>query len=366
MLAAAPHPVSVALAPDRPVWGGGTLVCRAIIEETHDVKTFVFAAPSPARFSFLPGQFLTFAFDIVGRSVERCYTISSPSTVDATLSITVKRVPNGVVSPWLHDRLRVGDRLRARGPDGQFTPVEHRSDRYLFLSGGSGITPLASITRTFADLGEDCDILFVHAARTPRDIIFRDDLARLARHLPRLRLSTIVEDPVGEPGWAGFVGRLDRDKLAVIAPDLASRMVMCCGPAPFMAAARRLVLAAGLSGDLYAEESFDFGDAPNPIALDAAPASGAGTASKITQIRFAKSQRSFPCDPGMTILEAARRAGVPLPFACSKGICGTCKSRKLSGTVEMTHGGGIRPREIDQGLILPCCSRPCDDVVLDR
>jgi ferredoxin-NADP reductase len=355
---------------DRPIWDSavdGVLICRAIFAETHDVKTFVFSAPAPARFVFEPGQFLTFTFRIDGEEVQRCYTISSSAAVDATVSITTKRTPNGRVSPWMHANLRVGDAVRAAGPNGAFTPLaSNASEKYIMLSGGSGITPLVSMARTFADLADDRDILFVHAARTPRDLILRDELKRLARRMPRLRIVYVVESNDGEPGWPGPIGRIDAPFLNLVAPDLKSRMAMCCGPALFMAAMKRLTSEAGLPGEKYAQESFDF------AALDEEPAQISPIAlpiaaqQRVHEITFARLRRGFPCPSEMTILEAARKAGVPLAFGCAKGVCGTCKSKKLSGSVNMKHGGGIRQREIDQGFILPCCSRPLADVSLDR
>ena len=339
------------------------LVCRAIYAETEDVKTFVFAPRTPARMVFEPGQFLTFTFLIDGAEHQRCYTIASPATVEATVSITVKRVPGGKVSPWLHAHLKVGDTVKAEGPNGIFTPAAvARKDGFLFLSGGSGITPLISMTRTFADLAEDRDIVFVHAARTPPDIILRDELARLARRMPRLRVVHVVEATTGERGWAGFVGRVDPALLAAAVPDLPRRAVLCCGPAPFMHAMKTLALAAGIAPENYAEESFSFEAASGPGAMPEA----AGTAGRTFEITFAKSNRVFACPDTMTILEAARRAGVPLASGCAKGLCGTCKSRKLAGSVAMKHEGGIRQREIDQGMFLPCCSRPLGDVSIDR
>lgn len=356
-----------AISKDRTGWDSATdrmLVCRAVYAETHDVRTFVFSPRTNARIAFEPGQFLTFTFRIDGADIQRCYTISSPATVDATVSITVKRVPNGKVSPWLHANLKVGDTVSAEGPHGVFTPAAMpASERFLLLSGGSGITPLLSMTRTFADLADDRDIVFIHAARTPADIIMRDELARLARRLPRLRVIHVVEATDGERGWPGFVGRVDQALLAQAVPDVKNRAVMCCGPAPFMTAMKRLAMAAGVQPEDYAEESFNFDMVSQ---ADVTSSTAAASAARTFDITFAKSNRVFPCDSTMTILEAARRAGVPLASGCAKGLCGTCKSRKLAGAVDMKHGGGIRQREIDQGLFLPCCSRPLEDVTIDR
>ena len=88
-----------------------------------------------------------------------------------------------------------------------------------------------------------------------------------------------------------------------------------------------------------------------------------GVAARIT---FSVSEAVVECPAGSTVLAAARAAGVKLPFKCGKGVCGTCKSKLLSGTVAMRHGGGIRPREVAAGMILTCCSQPLEDLVIER
>ena len=144
------HPSSL------PVWGetdSSTLICRQVHDITHDVKTFLFESTQPALFQHEPGQFVTLQLQIGGRSVSRCYTISTLPTRPHLLGITVKRQPGGLVSNWLHDTMAPGHRIVADGPFGVFTAARHPSSKYLFLSAGSAITPLMSMTRTLYDLG---------------------------------------------------------------------------------------------------------------------------------------------------------------------------------------------------------------------
>jgi ferredoxin-NADP reductase len=155
-------------------WNSGeqkTLLCCAVHDQTHDVKTFSFRCADFAALSFEPGQFITLSPIIGGQTIARCYTLSSSPTRPFSFSITVKRVPGGVVSNWLHDHLKAGDRLTASGPAGNFTPVGHPATKLLYLSAGSGVTPLMSMTRASFDLAAALDIVFVHSARTPADII---------------------------------------------------------------------------------------------------------------------------------------------------------------------------------------------------
>jgi ferredoxin-NADP reductase len=341
------------------------LVCRQVRRETHDVATFVFAARRPCLFRFQPGQFLTLDLVIDGEPINRCYTISASAARPYRLSITVKRQPGGVVSNWLHDHLKPSDHIRAVGPLGSFTPPPSAQPKWLMLSGGSGITPLMSMTRTSADLGEDRDIVFVHAARSPADIIFRRELDAMALQSPALRLAHICETAHGESHWPGFTGRISLPMLRLIAPDFPQREIFCCGPTLFMGGVRAMLQEASFSMAHYSQESFKFEElAPAEQAAASEPAPAASGDS--FRIEFAKSGRVIECGPDTTILAAAKAAGLKLPFSCTRGMCGTCKSRVLSGTLTMKHEGGIRQREIDSGLALLCCGKPTSDMVIDR
>ena len=328
--------------------------CLAAWNETHDVRSFLFAPEDGGRIAFTAGQFITIRIPGPdGEPVERCYTLSSSAAGDRTITITVKRKPGGVLSGHLHETVTPGTIVEAFGPSGIFSPPALDAP-YLFLSGGSGVTPMLSAVRTAADLGLDLDGVFLHAARSPADIIALDDLTRLARRLPKLRVIPIVE--TAGDGWSGECGRITPQVLTRLVPDIAERTVMCCGPAPFMAIMRATCGELGVPEGRYLEESFDFGDVDVEV-----PADG-----RLFRITFAKSGKVFDCPESLTILQAAKLAGVPMASSCAKGICGTCKCMKTSGSVDMNHGGGIRDREVARGFILPCSSRPQSDIVLDR
>ncbi|HEY9213397.1 MAG TPA: hybrid-cluster NAD(P)-dependent oxidoreductase [Ancylobacter sp.] len=379
--AASPDPAAQRLGAALPEWNpdvDDALVVRAIRDETPDVRTFVLAPRSPCVFHYEPGQFITLDLDIKGESVNRCYTISSAPTRPHTISITVKRVPGGPVSNHLHDTLKVGSILRAVGPMGDFScfrqGTPNCAPKYLFLSGGSGITPLMSMARTFHDLAEPRDIAFVHAARSPADIVFRAELELMARNQPsHFRFAPICEaDSPFEP-WHGLRGRLNLGLLNHIAPDYTEREVFVCGPSPFMAAVREMLKNAGFDMARHHEESFDFNELASAEPEIAAEVLAAEVVADIAKpaavtytIEFAKAKRTIECSSDMFVLDAARRAGVRLPSSCSKGLCGTCKSKLIAGTVDMKHGGGIRQREIDAGMALLCCSKPTSDLVIDR
>lgn len=347
-------------------WASGEskrIECLNVVDETHDVKTFIFHCPDYHALAYEPGQFLTISPVIDGQSVSRCYTLSSTPTRPFTFSITVKRVPGGAVSNWLHDNLRAGDALAASGPAGIFTPVAAPAKKLLYLSAGSGVTPVMAMTRAAADLQADLDIVFVHSARTPKDIIFRDELARLERSMPSLRTVFFCEGLGDEPEWTGPVGRLSVEELQRLIPDFKDREVFTCGPKGYMEAVKNLLGTAGFDLKRYHQESFDINaeEVVEALAEPAAP----GVAQDTFTVRLARSGKEFTMTPDQTVLSAAKKAGAVVPSSCSQGVCGTCKTAILEGTVEMKHNGGIRQREIDKGLRLLCCSRPTSDLVVD-
>lgn len=335
------------------------LEVRRVVRVTHDVATFVLAPLRPGSFAFAPGQYLVLTAHVDGRRVERCYTISSPPTRPHLLTITVKRVPDGELSGWLHDHLREGDRVRARGPLGSFSVVEHPGPRYLLLSGGSGVTPTLSTVRTLADLGERRDVVVVHSARTPADLVCRAELEALAVTDDGLRVHWVCEAaPEGDA--PGPVGLLDAGMLSRLVPDVTSREVFSCGPVAYLEAVRALLADLGVPEHQCHEESFVL-----PDTATTEPPAGAAAGTATATVRFARSGVEVRCDPGTTVLAAAEGAGVLLPSSCTQGMCGTCKSTLLSGEVDMQHNGGIRPREVAAGKFLPCCSTPDGDIVVD-
>ena len=348
------------------------LVCRTVLDITHDVKTFVFGAPDGGVFHFEPGQFITLQLEIDGHPINRCYTISSPPTRPHLISITVKRVLGGPVSNWLHDNVTPGTKLTVLAPLGQFTLASPVRKKYLFLSAGSGITPVMSMTRALSDLGSDADIVFVHNARTPADIIFRRELEAIAAVQPNIKVVHICEGDYPSERWMGLRGRLSAAALQAIVPDLSERVTYTCGPPAYMAAVRRILTESGYDLADYHEESFDFESLPagEQQAREAEqPADGDGSDGAAEEasftIEFVRSRKTVTCGAKQFVLDAALAAGLRPPSSCSQGMCGTCKTVMLEGSVDMQHNGGIRPKEVAAGKILICCSTPLSDLRIE-
>lgn len=417
-------PVALVNPGEMPRWSKGELMvrCNRIIDETEDVKTFCFVAESPTLFTYKPGQFVTLDLDINGEHVLRSYSISSTPSRPHTLEITVKRVPPppdagqsppGKVSNWLHDHLQVGQRVKLSGPLGKFTCFAQPAPKLLFISAGSGITPMMSMTRWLFDTAAGCDVIFFHSARSPQDIIFRQELEILACRMPELKLALTVSRRKAGQGWSGLIGRLTPEMLQLIAPDFRERHVYVCGPGTFMEGVKDMLTQLEFPMTQYFEESFgspkkakkspslaplDQGmSPPEPLAptakrpvfglasvleelqLQGGQATPVATpiqnspvpvkASPATRpvVKFAKSGKEVPCDEDLSILELAEQEGVKIRSSCRVGSCGTCKKQKLEGTVQMEgfDPESLEPSEIAAGFILTCVAFPRGRVVVD-
>ncbi|ADY63657.1 MULTISPECIES: hybrid-cluster NAD(P)-dependent oxidoreductase [Rhizobium/Agrobacterium group] len=337
------------------------LECISVTPETPDVMTFLFRSEDQNWFRYLPGQFVTLELPVGKEPLYRTYTLSSSPSRPYALSVTVKAQATSIGTRWMFDNLKPGMKIRALGPLGDFSYVRHPGDKYLFISAGSGVTPMMSMVRDMSDRAPQSDIAFINCSRSPSDIVFRHELEYLARFMPKLSLGFIVENCGRTDLWSGLKGMVDKAKIALLSPDFMDRTVFCCGPEPFMAAIRSMLDASGFDMSRYHQESFS---PAAPVAVGESIHTVAD-GEALSMVGFTLSGKEVPCQPGQTVLMTARAAGVRIGAACESGICGTCRVLKLSGEVEMNHNGGILDDEIDEGYILACCSRPLTDVKVE-
>ena len=342
------------------------LECISVTTEGPDVMTFGFKADKDSWFRYLPGQFVTLELPVKADDpVMRTYTLSSTPSRPFSIAVTIKAQASSIGTRWMFDNLKPGMKLKAFGPLGDFSFVRHPGEKYLFISAGSGITPMMSMTRWMADCAPQTDVSFLSCARQPDDLLFRDELENISRNMPNLNLGFIVETHAPRHSWHGLRGRIETSKLALLAPDFRERTVFCCGPEPFMRGVKSMLESVGFDMNRYHEESFQPANAPDPAELAIRAGAGEADAAAVSTVTFTMAGKDAKCQPGQTILQTARSAGVRIGAACEGGLCGTCRVMKISGEVEMNHNGGILDDEIDEGYILACCSRPIGDVQIE-
>ena len=216
------------------------LECVSILPETPGVITVCFQAPSGRPFKFKAGQFLTLELPVPGGPLYRTYTISSSPSRPMSLTLTMKAQADSIGTRWIMDHFKPGMTLKVLGPGGRFTAFENPAEKYLFISAGSGITPMMSMATEFYDRGRSCDIVFVNCARRPSEIIFRERLEHMASRIEGLDLRWVVEARDKYQPWTGYQGHFNQLMLGLMAPDYLEREVFCCGPEGFMTAVREV------------------------------------------------------------------------------------------------------------------------------
>jgi len=329
------------------------LRCVQVIDETPDVKTFRFHITNGQPVDYLPGQFLTLQLEIKGKPVSRCYTLSSSPSHDGHLSITVKRVEDGQISNWLHDQLIVGSELDALSPSGEFHwQAAGDTDKALLLSAGSGITPMLSMARYLSDTQHPARLMFFHSARTEADLICRPELDLLSQQNPQLSVHYTL---TGEttPDWQGLTGRLDKEQLLALVPDLTDYTLFVCGPGKFMESAKQLLTELGVSAERYFEESFG-----QP------PATSEGEGTEISLL-YNSWDTQIVGNNRHTLLEQGEEAGLSMAHSCRAGICGICKVRVASGEYQVITNGPLSEQEKANNMVLACSCVPQSDMVIE-
>lgn len=313
--------------------------CTDVLKVTADVKAFRFVDDSGQSLDYKPGQFLTIELEVGGKKHFRSYTMSSTPTNQEYFELTVKRVDGGVVSNWLCDHLKTGATLRMTGPHGRFSCAPKPRKKMLFLSAGSGVTPMLSMARWIRDQELDTDVVFFHCARTAKDLIFSGEVDAMQAANPNFVQHITLTRSTKREKWSGLTGYLDAAMLHTVAPDFAEREVFICGPTGFMEGTKALFQSAGFAMTHFHEESFG--------TVNIVEANG-GT------VCFAASGIEVACSGQQNMLDIADQAGVKIASACRTGDCGECKVRKVSGDALMANTAGLDAHEVEDGYVLTC------------
>jgi ferredoxin-NADP reductase len=307
-------------------------------EETHDVKTYVLK-PNARFGSYLPGSYVNVHLSIEGRAVQRSYSLSSAPGSDGLVSITVKRVPGGLVSNYLADVLAPGHVLELSAPQGQFTLAAKSAHKLLMISAGSGITPVMSMLRHLVRVGSDTEVTFLHFARTPADVIFAQELAQIGQRA-NVRIVTCVEQ--ADEDWGGLRGRFSESMIESIAPEFRSMETYLCGPSGFMQGVMQTFerAEADLSKLRYERFNSEF--------------DASAFLEHSQTVRFLRSGVESLSNRPLTILQEAESRGVRVDYGCRAGTCGTCRCKKRRGVIFNTATG--QESSAGEEMIYPCVS----------
>jgi len=244
-----------------PIWQGGELRCIARHEETQDSASFTLASDAQTRFDYKPGQFATIGVEIKGHRQYRAYSMSSSPDCDDAITVTIRRLPDGLVSNFMMDNFRVGDRLDALPLAGEFVLTEADIvEKLVMLSAGSGVTPMMSMTRWVLKRHPAADIHFIYSARSEQDLIFRDELLEIAKNHPNFRLDLFLDNAEGRADR--HEGFLTAERLDALLEDAAASRYFLCGSKQYMNMIENWHRNRALPAMHFHKESFTPADLP--------------------------------------------------------------------------------------------------------
>jgi ferredoxin-NADP reductase len=324
-----------------PLWSARELRGRVleVRRETVDSATLVIKPGWGFSFDYQPGQYIGIGLLVEGRWRWRSYSLtSSPVRGGRTITITVKAMPEGFLSTHLVGGVAPGTIVRLAAPQGNFVMPDPAPASVLFITGGSGITPVMSMLRTLARRDQITDVVHLHSAPTESDAMFGAELAELEREHDGYGLhlrSTRSE------------GRFDLSRLDDVVPDWRERQAWACGPEGMLNAAERVWSAADIADRLHLER----------FAVSKAAVHGQGGT-----VQFARSGKTVTVDAATPLMDAGEQVGIQMPFGCRMGICQSCVVGLLEGHVRDLRSGV----EKEPGSrVQTCISAASGDCVLD-
>lgn len=321
-----------------PLWTAREIRGRVVqvVPETDDAATLLIRPGWGWSFDYQPGQFVGIGVPVDGRWVWRSYSLTSaPHEDQRHISITVKAMPEGQLSTHLVRGLDPGTIVRLALPQGEFVLPDPPPAKVLFWTGGSGITPVTAMLRTFHRRGTMPDVVHIHGAPSREQFIFGDELEALAADDARYRLDARLGDE-----------HFTVDELDAACPDWRDRRAWVCGPTPMLDAAEQHWKDAGLKDQLHLER----------FSANLSEAAEGGT------VTFAKSDKTTEVDGATTLMEAGEALGIAMPFGCRMGICHTCVVPLTSGTAKDLRDG---TEYQDNQRIQTCVTAAAGDCTLD-
>lgn len=309
---------------------------HSIHQETSDVWTINLI--NHDFYTYAPGQYALVSIKN-SDEVMRAYTISSTPGQSQFISITVRRLDQGKGSCWLTSEVKPGDFLWFSDAQGEFTCAELNSDQYLMLAAGCGVTPIMSMARWLMANRPKTNLKVLFNVRDHQQVIFADEWKQLVKLYPsRLQLCIMAEDP-DNGGIAE--GRLTQEKLLALVPDIHSRVVMTCGPVPYMKNAQQFAKELGVPAAHFFMERFSL----EPEVIES---------EDVLTLKIRHRLADFKVPVGTSLLSALEQNKQPVIAACRAGVCGSCKTKVLSGNYTTSSTMTLTAEEIASGYVLAC------------
>lgn len=348
-----------------------TLTVKDVRRETPDAVSICLEVPDTLRerFHFTPGQNIAVRRVIDGAECRRNYSICS-APGDPDFRIAVKQIEGGLFSTWANTALKPGDTLEVMPPSGSFhTPMDATAQRqYVAFAAGSGITPVMSIMKATLDAEPLSSFTLIYGNRDRRHIIFREELESLKnRYLSRVQVIHVLSREATDTDLNS--GRIDAVKCAHIDEKIIAfrgiHAFFLCGPEGMIQTVRECLVGRGVAPERIHFELFHTsGSTANTSLAAGATQEFSGPMASVS-VRHDGILTHFELPyNGDTILQAALKKGIDLPFACKGGMCCTCRAKLVEGSVDMDRNYALEASEVQAGFILTCQSHPRSGKIL--
>jgi ferredoxin-NADP reductase len=331
------------------------LTIKAVREEIPGFKTFVLEGEEPL--AYRAGQYITLVDTSSGEEVRRSYSIASAPALGEPLTIGVKRVENGHFSRLLVDKAKAGDRLLTTGVGGLFTLPENLADykQVFFFAAGSGITPIFSLIKAALHEQLPLQLVLIYSNASPAKAIFREELERLAEQYPQQLHIELLYSNAANLGKARLYRELLLQLLETLSTAPAEQtLYYICGPEAYMRMCLYTLQGEGIPPERIKRENFVIQRVKPPRA--APPDPGPHQVS----LQLFGGEHRFAVQYPDTILSAARKQGLSMPYSCEVGRCGNCVALCTEGKVWLSYNEVLTEKELATGLILTCVAHPVE------
>lgn len=334
---------------------------KEIIKETDDSVSVILKNNSFFnKIKYKAGQFLTIKIPIKNKIEKRAYSFSSSPVTDKFLKITVKKVKEGLVSNYICNQLKVGEKIEIEKPAGSFyvEPDKKAKYQYVFFAGGSGITPVFSITKTLLQKEPLSKVLLIYANRNEQSIIFKKAIEDLEQQYPDTFAVEHILEKKTENKSNHHQDLLNEELITTILQkhniSYEDGKYMMCGPQGFMDQAKEILATHGIQRNRIKLEAFTASFVSSSDSKDLLSA---------VDIYHENKKHTINVSGDKTILQAAMANNIMLPYSCRSGMCSSCKAQCVSGDIKMIEGHFLSDEEVAEGKILTCVSFPLSEKI---
>ena len=330
-----------------------------VVKETDEAVSLYFKNNSIfKKIKYKSGQFLTISLKVNNQLEKRAYSFSSSPYVDDDLRITIKKVTKGVVSNYVYDNVKAGDKIKVDPPAGSFyhDPKQKTKDNIVLFGAGSGVTPVLSIAKTVISQEPEKKVYFFYANKDFNSIIFKKEIKNLENeYSDRFKMIHILENDSFGDSFSGF---LQREIVEEVFNRFQLNFKECnyymCGPQGFMDKAKEILYSFDVERKMIKMEAFS---APK------LKFSGKNLKSEVT-VKMGGKDNTLTIPGNKTVLQSFISNNVKIPFSCRSGMCSTCKGKCTEGEVTMIEGHTLPEDEVQDGYVLTCVTYPASEKVV--